>query len=84
MNNNKIFKCCICGKEERGWGNNPWGAEIKDEQGKLKEFKETDKCCDECNSKFVIPGRITRFIEEELPDLLIACRNNKWKRGFIK
>ncbi len=39
------FKCCICGKESAGYGNNP------------HPF-EGDKCCDECNLKRVIPKRM--------------------------
>lgn len=50
------MKCCICGKEITGWGNNPWGA--IDEDGKPIEFGDDDRCCDECNMTHVIPGRI--------------------------
>ena len=38
--------CCICGEEFEEYGNNP--APIKD----------SGKCCDGCNLKFVIPARI--------------------------
>lgn len=38
--------CCICGKEIKGWGNNPY------------PVKEKGECCDDCNSKYVIPMRI--------------------------
>lgn len=34
----------------------------------LPEFKEDDRCCDECNGKFVIPGRMmyrTYLLKEE-------------------
>ena len=41
------MKCCICGKEITGYGNNPWPI-IKDERM---------KCCDECNAKVLA----TRF-----------------------
>lgn len=40
-----IHKCCICGKEFEGYGNNPW------------PLKEEGRCCDECN-RFVIEARI--------------------------
>ena len=40
------FRCCICGKPSRGWGNNPW------------PVKESGECCDCCNSRAVIPARI--------------------------
>ena len=42
---NKNEKCCICHKPIVGYGNNP------------KPYKG-DKCCDECNIKYVIPLRI--------------------------
>jgi len=48
--------CCICGQKFEGWGNNPWGKLGKD--GKPVEWKADDCCCDLCNSKFVIPGRL--------------------------
>lgn len=38
--------CCICGKEIKGYGNNPW------------PVKKEGLCCDECNSEVVIPARI--------------------------
>ena len=41
-------KCCFCGKEFTGWGNNPWPAN--------KEYDAT--CCDECNITVVIPARV--------------------------
>lgn len=41
-----IKKCCICGKEFEGWGNNPY------------PVKEEGECCDECNFMYVLPARI--------------------------
>ena len=57
------FKCCICGREFVGFGNNPWGAMYKDENGEAKDFniKEDDRCCDECDQLYVIPGRIYKY-----------------------
>ena len=57
------MKCCICGKEIEGWGNNPEGAVWKTHDGKIEmpEFNEDDRCCDECNGAFVIPGRMYRM-----------------------
>lgn len=52
----KTKKCCICGKEIKGWGNNPWG--VLDQNGNPIEFSAKDECCDECNKKYVIPGRL--------------------------
>lgn len=34
--------CCLCGKEIKGYGNNPYPLESPDK-----------KCCDECNDKVV-------------------------------
>jgi len=61
------MKCCICGKEINGYGNNPDGAMWKDEQGNLiaPKFNIEDECCDECNSNYVIPGRLYRMINRE-------------------
>ena len=52
--------CCICNKKIIGYGNNPDGACWKDTDGKIVvgTFTVNDRCCDECNSKFVIPGRL--------------------------
>lgn len=41
------IKCCICGKEIVGYGNNPWP--INDD--------ENARCCDECNINTVLPAR---------------------------
>lgn len=49
-------KCCICGCEFYGWGNNPWGA--LDENGNTIEWSDDDVCCDVCDSMYVITGRI--------------------------
>ena len=56
------YKCCICGGEFTGWGNNPepvvatyddvTGADILD--GEDNDLL----CCDDCNSKKVIPARM--------------------------
>lgn len=45
MKKQKKSKCCICGKEIKGYGNN--AAPIK-----------SGVCCDECNSEKVIPARL--------------------------
>ena len=57
------FTCCICGKECKGFGNNPDGAVWKDESGKIvfPKFKANDRCCDECNDNYVIVGRMYSF-----------------------
>lgn len=43
------MKCCICGKEIEGYGNNP------------EPIKSKGVCCDSCNVKFVIPSRLFAF-----------------------
>ena len=44
------MKCCICGKEIPNYGNNPY------------PFGDNeDRCCDACNSLFVIPARIIKM-----------------------
>lgn len=48
------MKCCICGKEFEGFGNNPYpvGSDV---------YSDEDRCCDECNWKYVIPARLARL-----------------------
>lgn len=49
------YKCCICRKEFEGYGNNAEPLM----KSKDKSFKSSeDRCCHECNSKFVIPFRV--------------------------
>ena len=56
----KEYVCCICGDIFNGYGNNPWGAIQPEPNGVIKEleFNDNDRCCDECNNQFVIPGRL--------------------------
>ena len=43
------MKCAICGNEiNNEFGNNPWPVRTD----------ENARCCDECNTSFVIPYRI--------------------------
>lgn len=46
-------KCVICGKEIRGYGNNP------------APVKSSGRCCDDCNKKVVIPARLEAAKNEE-------------------
>jgi hypothetical protein len=55
--------CCLCGKpcepwhaEPTGYGNNP------DPLG-----FEGDRCCNDCNTEFVIPARIRTINEHPIP-----------------
>lgn len=38
-------KCCLCGGEFEGYGNDP------------APLKESGECCDRCNAEKVIPAR---------------------------
>ena len=51
--------CCICGKRITDEGNDPWGAKWYD-NGKViaPTFSEDDRCCKDCNVRYVIPGRM--------------------------
>ena len=42
-------KCCICGNEFDGWGNNPF------------PIKYEGECCRDCNFTYVLPARIERL-----------------------
>lgn len=52
----KVKTCCICGCHFHGWGNNPDGALNKDFEP--IKWNAEDVCCDECDDRYVIPGRI--------------------------
>lgn len=51
---NVEFQCCICGKEFKGYGNNP--APVSD--------NPEDRCCDLCNLTKVLPARFERMFEK--------------------
>lgn len=63
----KKYVCCLCGGNFTGYGNNPDGAVYKRWDGEIimPEFKPDDRCCDSCNDKFVIPGRMYRMAKAE-------------------
>lgn len=44
------MKCCICGKEINGYGNNPFPLCTIDDH--------TSQCCNDCNATYVIQARI--------------------------
>ena len=52
-------KCCICGKEFVGYGNNA-------------ETIRKGICCDVCNSKYVIPARVYITKEKSIDCFEIA------------
>jgi len=49
------FKCCLCGKEVEGYGNDP---------SPIQTQNEDDECCDECNLTKVVPTRINLVISK--------------------
>lgn len=61
--------CCICGKPFEGYANNPEGAMWLNEKGEVqeREFKPEERCCNECNKKYVIPGRVHRMMNLIFP-----------------
>ena len=50
-----VMKCCLCGKEIIGWGNDPWPV-VTDEDA---------RCCDECNLSIVLIARLTNLKKGE-------------------
>ena len=57
------YICCICGNHCQGYGNNPAGAMMRDDEGNVVElsFQPEDECCNDCNTRYVIPGRIYKM-----------------------
>lgn len=49
------MRCCICGKEFEGYGNNPWPF-CDDEDA---------RCCDDCNRDTIIPARLAIMLHNE-------------------
>ena len=56
-------KCCICGKEFVGWGNNPY------------PVKDDGECCDMCKFQEVLPARLRQMNERERYEL--QCEINE-------
>ncbi len=46
MGYKQLYRCIFCNKIFEGYGNNP------------RPVTEEGSCCDECNSKIVIPERL--------------------------
>lgn len=70
-------KCCICGMEFNGFGNNP-------------EPIMSGCCCDDCNSKYVIPARLYNITEKpigcfeitKITSELIGIKDKLGEKGF--
>ena len=64
----EAFVCCICGLLSPGFGNNPDGAMWRTESGEIvtPTFNKDDRCCDDCNANYVIPGRIYQIYKQDL------------------
>lgn len=58
-NDEKKFKCCICGKEFIGFGNNPYPLCHKDDYD--------SRCCNDCDN-LVIQARMYRLHDKTLTD----------------
>lgn len=56
------MKCCICGKEIVGLGNNP--DPLTKEDGSYFDL-EKERCCDECNEKYVVPARLAQLLNNK-------------------
>lgn len=55
------MKCCFCGKEIVGYGNNPYP---------FPEGKDA-RCCDACNMDVVVPARLAMLqLSHELEDIM--------------
>ena len=73
MSRHKLF-CCICGQPiyKEGCpnylGNNPRGAICKNMLNEIIElnFNPSDRCCDDCYNKFVIPGRLYHYFKSKV------------------
>ena len=60
------MKCCVCGKEIKGYGNSP-------------SPLNGSKCCDECNLNVVVPLRIfLRGLEKQEYALLVKEKRAPW------
>lgn len=71
------MKCCICGKEFNGYGNNPYP---------LTNNKE-DRCCDACDLKYVVIARLVNRRDgketinyKNAPDFIYACATTVSKK----
>jgi len=73
MKKEETLYCCICGNKiehpliKNYFGNNPEGAMWKDTNGNIIDpvFPEGSRCCDECDNRFVIPGRMYRYAQSK-------------------
>lgn len=64
-------KCCICEREFIGMGNNP-------------EPIMEGCCCDDCNSKFVIPARLYEATVEEINYFEVARSPLEYRKLKMK
>ena len=68
------MKCAICGQEIKDYGNNPYPVRIA----------EDARCCDDCNSEFVLPVRIMTMGAEPERVEIIAQNLNKHTLGELR
>lgn len=69
-----MLRCNLCGNKIFDYGNNPYPLMVSDD----------DRCCDYCNSEYVIPARIANiakeFTEEELARITYSIRLENERR----
>lgn len=61
------YRCCLCGKEKEGYGNNPWP---------LGDESKGERCCDNCNLFKVIPARL-QMSRDEVNEYEAPTKDNK-------
>lgn len=61
-----MLRCNLCGNKIFDYGNNPYPLIVN----------EDDRCCDSCNSKYVIPARIANVTAEFTAAELAAITRN--------
>ena len=50
-------KCCLCGGNYSNWGHNPKPL------GNPDQTTDTDRCCNDCDCKYIIPVRLGNGID---------------------
>lgn len=65
------MKCCICGKTIKGFGNNPYPL--------CADNDFDSRCCDECDSKYVIPVRILKMRVAKNHETYLKSKNKSKK-----
>ena len=67
------MRCCICGKEFEGYGNNPYPLCYKEDY--------ESKCCNECNDAYVIQARLLQNSDSPINTLV---NKGKFLAGYAE